>query len=219
MSVSGVSNNNNANLINQAPQNQNQGANAQGTGQSAQGGLPPSAIYQASGNAPASNNSNNASNSANNNANRFRPDMDTVNRLRSQGELRTQQLTDLVERMFGIQVRTLNSAVDEIRNGDLSDIDPEIAAQAQRDIADDGYWGVEQTSQRILDFARAISGGDPARIDLLERAVEQGFAAAERQWGGRLPDISQRTMEAVRQGFNDWREEAGVGNAQSAVGN
>ena len=45
-------------------------------------------------------------------------------------------------------------------------VDEETQKQAQADIAEDGYWGVEQTSDRILDFAKALSGNDPEKADL-----------------------------------------------------
>ena len=48
-------------------------------------------------------------------------------------------------------------------------------AQAQADIADDGYWGVNQTSDRILDFAKALTGGDPDQIEKMREAFEKGF--------------------------------------------
>ena len=33
-------------------------------------------------------------------------------------------------------------------------VDADTIAQAKKDIAEDGYWGVEKTSDRILDFAK-----------------------------------------------------------------
>ena len=78
-------------------------------------------------------------------------------------------------------------------------------AQAQADIADDGYWGVEQTSDRILDFAKALSGNDPEKADLLLDAFKKGFKEATKSWGQDLPDISQRTYDAVVEKFNKWK--------------
>ena len=71
------------------------------------------------------------------------------------------------------------------------------------DIAEDGYWGVSQTSQRILDFATALTGGDPDKIEEMRAAFQKGFKQAEKTWGGQLPDISQRTYDAVMKGFDD----------------
>ena len=42
-------------------------------------------------------------------------------------------------------------------------MDEKTRLQAQKDIAEDGYWGVEQTSERLVSFAKALSGGDPLR--------------------------------------------------------
>ena len=78
-------------------------------------------------------------------------------------------------------------------------------AQAQADIAEDGYWGVEQTSDRILDFAKALSGNDPEKADLLLDAFKKGFEQATGAWGKELPDISQRTYDAVVEKFEAWK--------------
>lgn len=61
-------------------------------------------------------------------------------------------------------------------------VDEETQKQAQADIAEDGYWGVEQTSDRILDFAKALSGNDPEKADLLIDAFKKGFDDATKSW-------------------------------------
>ena len=192
MSVSGV---NNTNAANQPLTNPGQNQPANSATQPAQNGPAPAAVYEPSNRQQAQ---------------QFRPDRDAMHRISHQTNMRSQQLSQLVERMFGTQASTFETAISDLRAAIEAgfEVDPEVVAQAQRDIADDGYFGVEQTSQRILDFARAISGGDPARINLLRDAVERGFEAAERAWGGQLPEISQRTLEAVRQGFAEWEESA-----------
>ncbi len=37
---------------------------------------------------------------------------------------------------------------------------------------------------------------------------KKGFSQAEKQWGGKLPDISQKTYDAVMKGFDDMAEKA-----------
>jgi len=88
----------------------------------------------------------------------------------------------------------------------MVEIDDEARAAARDAIGEGGPFSVEAVATRLLDFAVAISGGDPAKIDLLRNAVEKGFAAAERQWGGELPEISQKTREAVMNGFDQWKQ-------------
>jgi hypothetical protein len=87
---------------------------------------------------------------------------------------------------------------------DQIEVTDEMRAAAQAEIAEGGYFSVDVTATRILDFAVAISGGDPARIDVLRGAIEQGFAEAERIWGRELPEISRQTRDAVMNGLDQW---------------
>ena len=50
----------------------------------------------------------------------------------------------------------------------------------------DGYWGVEKTSDSILDFAKALSGGDKDKADELLNAFKKGFSQATGAWGDKL---------------------------------
>lgn len=93
---------------------------------------------------------------------------------------------------------------------DISTITPE---EAQDLVADDGYFGVDKTSQRIFDLAVGIAGGDPARLDAIRAGVEQGFQEAYEAMGDWLPDISYKTYDAVMQKLDDW---AGVDNSQQS---
>jgi len=88
------------------------------------------------------------------------------------------------------------------------DIESLSAEEAQELVAEDGYFGVEQTSERIFQAAVSIAGGDPARLDAIMQGVEEGFAEAEKAFGGTLPDISYQTRDAVMDKLNDWAESA-----------
>ncbi|BDD87359.1 hypothetical protein [Desulfofustis limnaeus] len=76
--------------------------------------------------------------------------------------------------------------------------------EAQALVAEDGYFGVEQTSDRIVDFAIGIAGGDPSRLDAILAGVEQGFNEALEAFGGWLPDISYQTYDAVLAKLDAW---------------
>lgn len=130
-----------------------------------------------------------------------------VNKLKVDAEERTSQLRSLVEKMMtkqGVAIGTADSMWSFLAKGDFT-VDEATRAQAQADIADDGYWGVDQTSDRILDFAKALSGNDPEKADLLLDAFKKGFKEATKSWGQDLPDISQRTYDAVVEKFNKWK--------------
>lgn len=130
-----------------------------------------------------------------------------INKLKADAEERTSQLRSLVEKMMtkqGVAIGTADSMWSFLAKGDFT-VDEATRAQAQADIADDGYWGVDQTSDRILDFAKALSGNDPKKADLLLDAFKKGFKEATKSWGQDLPDISQRTYDAVVEKFNKWK--------------
>ena len=130
-----------------------------------------------------------------------------VNKLKADAEERTSHLRSLVEKMMtkqGVAIGTADSMWSFLAKGDFT-VDEATRAQAQADIADDGYWGVDQTSDRILDFAKALSGNDPEKADLLLDAFKKGFKEATKSWGQDLPDISQRTYDAVVEKFNKWK--------------
>lgn len=130
-----------------------------------------------------------------------------INKLKADAEERTSQLRSLVEKMMtkqGVAIGTADSMWSFLAKGDFT-VDEATRAQAQADIAGDGYWGVDQTSDRILDFAKALSGNDPEKADLLLDAFKKGFKEATKSWGQDLPDISQRTYDAVVEKFNKWK--------------
>jgi hypothetical protein len=94
--------------------------------------------------------------------------------------------------------------------GDNSEIDiANLSRQdAQELIADDGYFGVEQTSERIFQFAVGIGGGDVGRLDAIKEGIQKGFQDALDAFGGWLPDISYKTMDKVMEKLDKWASEA-----------
>lgn len=140
----------------------------------------------------------------------YKPDTNLINKLKADADARTAQLRSLVEKMMTGQADAYGKANDIwsfLRSGNYT-VDPATKKQAQADIAEDGYWGVNQTSDRIIDFANALTGGDPDKIEEMRSAFEKGFKKAGKTWGGDLPDISQRTYEAVMEKFDKMAEEA-----------
>lgn len=130
-----------------------------------------------------------------------------VAKLKADAEQRTAQLRGIVEQMMqkqGVAIGNADSMWRFLAKGDFT-VSADVKAQAQADIAEDGYWGVEQTSDRIVDFAKALSGGDADKADEMIAAFKKGFEQATKSWGDKLPDISQRTYNAVMEKFNQWK--------------
>ena len=142
----------------------------------------------------------------------YKSDPQLIAKLKADADARTAQLRSLVEQMMTKQTNAYGAANDIwkfLASGDYT-VDPATKAQAQADIAEDGYWGVEQTSDRIIDFATALTGGDPDKLEEMRDAFLEGFKQAEEMWGGELPEISQKTYDAVIAKFDKLAEEAGI---------
>lgn len=85
-------------------------------------------------------------------------------------------------------------------------ITPADSAKAAQAISEDGEWGVNAVATRIMDMAVALSGGNTEKLSVLRDAVEKGFAAAEKQWGGKLPSITQDTHKEIDNRFDYWEK-------------
>ena len=130
-----------------------------------------------------------------------------IEKLKADAEQRTSQLRSIVEQMMtkqGIAIGTADDMWKFLAKGDFT-VSADVKAQAQADIAEDGYWGVEQTSDRILAFAKALAGNDPEKADEMLEAFKKGYEEATKSWGDELPDISKRTYDAVLEKFEAWK--------------
>ncbi|MBQ7775379.1 MAG: hypothetical protein IJ379_05605 [Lachnospiraceae bacterium] len=144
---------------------------------------------------------------------KYTPDTNLIQKLKADADARTAQLRSIVEQMMSKQATAYGQATDMwkfLASGNY-EVDPATKAQAQADIAEDGYWGVEQTSSRIIDFATALTGGDPDKIEEMRAAFKEGYEQAQETWGGELPEISQKTYDAVMKKFD---ELAGITNEE-----
>jgi len=86
----------------------------------------------------------------------------------------------------------------------LSDVGYEgkpIASLSQEEaaelVSEDGFFGITQTSERIANFVINGSGGDESLMRAGREGMLLGFQQAEEMWGGELPEISQKTMQAA----------------------
>ena len=93
------------------------------------------------------------------------------------------------------------------------DLETLSAEEAVELVADDGYFGVEKTADRIFNSAVGIAGGDITRIDAIKEGVENGFQGALDAFGGELPDISYDTYDAVINKLDEW---AGISSSSES---
>lgn len=114
-------------------------------------------------------------------------------------------LRELVAKM--VTEQGLSTSI-EIGGGETVNIEDLSPEQARALVADDGYWGVEQTSDRIFQFATSLANGDTTLLDKIKEGVLKGFEQAKQDFGGSLPEISQKTVDAVMKKLDDWVRKA-----------
>jgi hypothetical protein len=131
----------------------------------------------------------------------------TVERLKEEALKREESLRELVKKMLVKQGQAFDNSMniyEILREGKL-DVDEETRVKAQKDISKDGYWGVEQTSERLVSFAKALADNDPAKADEMIEAIKKGFEEATKIWGGQLPDICKETIDTTISKLEEWR--------------
>lgn len=131
-----------------------------------------------------------------------------IQQLKADQASRSQSLTNLVQSMLGQQAKSYGIASGDgmwrfLASGDYT-VDAATKAQAQKDISEDGYWGVKQTSQRLFDFASALAGDDVEKMKEMQAAMEKGFKQATKSWGNKLPEISHNTLNAANKLFDEY---------------
>ena len=81
-------------------------------------------------------------------------------------------------------------------------------------ISEDGFFGMENTANRIADFVINGAGNDLEKLKKGFEGMKQGFAQAEKIWGNKLPQLSQDTIDKAIEKVSARIKELG-GNAVS----
>lgn len=133
----------------------------------------------------------------------------------------TQNANEMMLKSTGIQSGLTNKTDDFTKNYEsfqsfLSGIGYEgkpigklSQTEAAELVSEDGIFGITKTSERIANFVIQGAGGDEDRFRAGREGMLQGFKDAEAMWGGKLPDISQKTMQAAIEMVDKAMHEAG----------
>lgn len=140
-----------------------------------------------------------------------------ISKLKADQQSRLESMQSLVEKLLNKQKGTFDLASlmkkDDVSGLNLSatfeeaakNADPDTIKAAQESISEDGYWGVNKTSNRLVSMAIALSGGDTSKADEMMAAIQKGYDRATSAWGKELPDICKDTLEATKQKMDDWK--------------
>jgi hypothetical protein len=129
--------------------------------------------------------------------------------LKEQADAATENLRKLVEELILKKNKNDKAAKD----GTSEDLTAKLGITAQdveaakQAVSEDGDFGVKAVSDRLVNFAIAISGGDKSKLSELTSAIDEGFAQAKKTLGGELPDISRQTYDETMRKLNEWAKD------------
>lgn len=130
-----------------------------------------------------------------------------------ENDKRTEALSSIVQNLIGDK-QNINELDPKEFWAKFKDpnlkVDEATKSQAQKDIADDGYYGVENTAKRLFDFGKTLAGDDPDKMKEMQESIQKSFGIAESYWGGTLPDISYQTLGRVNAMFDNYYKEMGI---------
>lgn len=128
--------------------------------------------------------------------------------LEANNEAISNRYSQMVRDMLSEQNNAINSynqTIADIMSGKKSL--KEAAEEAAKAISEDGYWGVKQTSERIFNFAQALTGGDVSKMPSMLEAFKKGYDQAAKAFGGELPELCKQTYDEVLKKFEDYMSE------------
>jgi hypothetical protein len=77
-------------------------------------------------------------------------------------------------------------------------------------VAEDGFFGIAQTAERLANFVLNGAGSDIEKLRAGREGIIQGFKEAEAIWGETLPDISYNTLNKALESIDKALIDMGV---------
>lgn len=139
----------------------------------------------------------------------YKPDLEAIQKLKTELDQTQERVKQLMIAMFqrqGLDVPNLS----DIKIADLKNIKIDKTAQKEAEamIADGGELSAENVSNRIVDFAKAISGGDRSKLDLLKSAIDEAYDEVKKEFGAEeLPEVTQKTYRMIMAKLDAWGKE------------
>lgn len=126
-----------------------------------------------------------------------------IQKLWAEAEKTHESLRRMVEEL----IRRQAGSVEAFKaSGESLQVDEDTRLQSEMSIAEDGEFGVNAVSDRIVEFAIAVSGGDKSKLETIKTAIDKGFQAAKGILGGTLPEISNKTYDEIMRKLDEWAE-------------
>ncbi len=136
-----------------------------------------------------------------------KPDVETIAHLKAESDRIYSHLKEMVRQLLERQGLSFQEWMAGEGETVPVEVDDATRAEAAAMIGEGGELSAEAVSDRIVAFAKALSGEDKSKLGLLRGAIEEGFAQAKEALGGTLPDISQKTWVLIQEKLDAWEAE------------
>ncbi len=139
----------------------------------------------------------------------YQVDMEKIQQMKDETDQRMLEMFRNTVKGTGLkQLGGVRGILDKLRQGEKVTLEIEYTVedveQAKVDVAEGGYWSAEETSDRLVDFAKALSGNNPEKAEMLKDAFEKAFKEIEEMFGGELPQLSYDTFDKTMEKFDLW---------------
>ncbi|TCK62669.1 hypothetical protein [Seleniivibrio woodruffii] len=82
----------------------------------------------------------------------------------------------------------------------------DVAKKAEEMLGEDGYYGVEKTSDRLFELARKLSGNDIEKLKEAKDAITKGYESVKGLFGENTPDITHQTYDRTMEKMDGYIE-------------
>lgn len=140
--------------------------------------------------------------------------------IESAEERRAQTFVNMLQKMLGRQGENAVISEMELNEAIRQNFTQEDLDAATASISEGGEYSVDAVATRIMDFAMALAGDDPTKIDLLRESVQKGFGLAAEAFGRDLedmPEITHQTYDEIMKRFDEWEQSYQTDSAEETA--
>lgn len=134
-----------------------------------------------------------------------------INQIRADEQQRIESFQKMIQSLLSEQTNSFKLSVyvpsADGRGVSLVglNVTQEAIDKAKVAISEDGEYGVNAVADRIMNMAKALSGGDNSKLELLRNAVSKGFDSVSKLYGDNYPEICKNTYTEVMNRFDEWQ--------------
>lgn len=89
-----------------------------------------------------------------------------------------------------------------LRSRDMGPSREELLKRARDMVGQDGTFSVEKIATQIVDFTQQLAENDSAKVERFRAAIQDAFAKLANMTGGEMPELTQKTYDAVMEGLD-----------------